>query len=299
MPVLCPPDLWRGIPVSYVHRREDPTTSFPIGALFPKGRCAFCAHTVTACSRTSSAFSDPPLINLDNDIRVSLDESDCSERTGESSSGRGFHPGKRENRKPSTGWKPQLLQAGSRYHSTNHLANEMTLKSGAPWKMPPLAKIYEAFGALADGRVQFNDQSHASVQSSDGSKTYQVEISADARTVASNDNASYWQGYLGYPAIAVMLRRDLCPVRAEIIDALAGIPWKELNRRFRNDYDRTIEEMMRLAQERGIHPALIAAEAEKVLVKLKELAPLRGSRSRPPRPAGSVSHFPRGRGRGR
>ncbi len=154
---------------------------------------------------------------------------------------------------------------------------------GEPWKMPPLAKIYEAFGAIGDGRVQFEDEQHARVLSSDLSKTYEVEISADGREISSNDNASYWQGYLGYPAIAVMLMRGLCPVRAEAITALSGVHWNELNRRFRNDYSRTIEEVMRQAAESGFDSEIIAAEAEAVLSKLGEFAPLRGPRRRPPR----------------
>lgn len=149
------------------------------------------------------------------------------------------------------------------------------------WKMPPLIKIYEALGALADERVQLQDERHAMVLSSDRKKTYQVEISTDGRTISSNDNASYWHGYLGYPAIAVMLKRGLCPVRAENLIALAGIPWKELNRRYRNDYSRTIEEVMQQAEQRGFDSKIIAAEAELVLSKLGELAPLRGPRRAP------------------
>src|SRR5260370_41009000 len=103
-----------------------------------------------------------------------------------------------------------------------------------PWKMPPPAKIYEAIGALSDGRVRLEDERHASVLSSDRSKTYRVELSADGREISSNDNASYWQGYLGYPAIAVMLMRGLYSVRPDVSRALSEIPWKELNRRFRN-----------------------------------------------------------------
>jgi len=121
------------------------------------------------------------------------------------------------------------------------------------------------------------------VLSSDHSKTYQVETSADGHEISSNDNASYWQGYLGYPAIAVMLKRGLCPLPAEAITALSGIPWKELNRHFRNDYSRTIEEVMRRAEERGFDSKIIAAEAEAVSLKLSEFAPLRGSRRRPAR----------------
>ena len=154
----------------------------------------------------------------------------------------------------------------------------MGAKLGERWKMPPLIKIYEALGALADERVRLEDEQHATVLSSDGKKTYQVEISADGRTISSNDNASYWQGYLGYPAVAVMLKRGLCQVRADIISALAGIRWNELNRRFRNNYGRTVEEVMRLVEQRGYDPEVVAAEAELVLLKVSEFAPLRGPR---------------------
>ncbi|MBV8770712.1 MAG: hypothetical protein JO166_00085 [Deltaproteobacteria bacterium] len=150
--------------------------------------------------------------------------------------------------------------------------------------MPPIIKVYEAFGALADGRVRLTDECHASVLSSDRTKSYGVEISADGRTISSNDNASYWQGYLGYPAIAVMLSRGLCPLREQAINALSGIPWKELNRRFRNDYSRTIEEIMRRAQQHGIDPDIVKAEAEAALLRLREFAPLRGSRRRTAQP---------------
>jgi len=160
----------------------------------------------------------------------------------------------------------------------------MVTKVGELWKMPPLAKVYEALGALGDGRVQLEDESRASVLSSDRSKTYRVEISADHRTITSNDNASYWQGYLGYPAIAVLLMRGFCPVRPEAVKALSGIPWNELNRRFRNDYRRTIEEVMQRAEQRGFDAKVVAAEAEAVLSKLTEFAPLRGARRRPARP---------------
>jgi hypothetical protein len=155
---------------------------------------------------------------------------------------------------------------------------------GEQWKMPPLVKIYEAFGALGDGRVRLDDEKHASVLSSDRRKTYQVEISEDGREISSNDNASYWQRYLGYPAIAVMLMRGLCPVRGETLTALSGIPWNELNRRFHNDYSRTIAEAMRRAEERGFDSKMIEQEAQAVLSKLREFAPLRGSRLRPERP---------------
>jgi hypothetical protein len=156
-------------------------------------------------------------------------------------------------------------------------------KPGAPWVMPPIIKVYEAFGALADGRVHLQDECHATVASSDYEKIYQVENSADCRTISSNDNASYWQGYLGYPAIAVMLKRGLLVAREDAVSALAKIPWKKLNRQFRGDYCRTIRELMRTLEARGCDPLIVKAEAEAVLQALRNLAPLRGVRRlRPP-----------------
>jgi hypothetical protein len=152
--------------------------------------------------------------------------------------------------------------------------------------MPPLAKVYEAIGAVGDGRARIQDSSRALVKSSDATKTYEVEISDGGREISSNDNASYWQGYLGYPAIAVLVERGLIArPPADATDALARIPWKEINRRFRNDYEKTIAEVERIAEQRGQDPNAIRAEAEAILSALRKLAPYRGKRRPPPKEA--------------
>ena len=150
------------------------------------------------------------------------------------------------------------------------------------WKMPPPIKIYEALGAIGDGRVRLEDEHRAMVTSSEGDKTYTVELSDDGREISSNDNASYWQGYLGYPAIAVLLIRGLYRAPANIIDALAGIPWKEINRRTGNDYDRTLAEVNKTVEASGHDPDAIASEVESIMSALSKLAPMRGKRRRPP-----------------
>lgn len=150
------------------------------------------------------------------------------------------------------------------------------------WKMPPIVKVYEAMGALADGRVRFEGPNRAFVTSSEGDKTYEVEIADDGRTISSNDNASYWQGYLGYPAIAVLIARGMYRPPANVIDALADIPWKEINRRFRNDYAKTIAEVLKTVAERGHDPEAVRIEAEAVMQALEKFAPHKGTRRRPP-----------------
>ena len=157
----------------------------------------------------------------------------------------------------------------------------MAEKTPQFWKMPPLIKVYEALGAIADSRVQIQDERHAAVVSSEGDKNYAVEI-AD-RAISSNDNASYWQGYLGYPAIAVMITRGLLAADRDTINALGRIPWKELNRRFRNDYARTIVEVDQKLTANGIDPATIKGECEAILAALRAYAPIQGARRRPPR----------------
>jgi hypothetical protein len=158
------------------------------------------------------------------------------------------------------------------------------------WEMPPPIKVYEAIGAIGDGRVRPVDDAHNvwEVGSSDGAKTYRVEISADGREISSNDNASYWQGYLGYPAIAVLIARGILHASPETTRMLAGIPWKELNRRFKNDYTRTTAEVARIVAERGGDFDAIRAEAASILDALAALGLERGARRRPPR-EGSAS----------
>ena len=154
--------------------------------------------------------------------------------------------------------------------------------SAIAWKMPPLVKVYEAMGALGDGRVEMKGTWGALVTSSEGNKTYQVEISGDFRQISSNDNASYWQGYLGYPAVAALLQLGLYRAPANVIDALAGIAWKQINRRLRNDYAKTIKEVDRIIEQNGHDPDAVRAEAEAIMDALKKLAPVRGVRKPPP-----------------
>jgi hypothetical protein len=149
------------------------------------------------------------------------------------------------------------------------------------WKGPPLIKVYEALGAIGDGRVRIVDSRRALVTSSDGSKTYEVEISEDGREISSNDNASYWQGYLGYPAIAVLLARGFYRPPANVTDALAGVPWKTLNRKFRNEYAKTLVEVDKLLEQSGHDPDAVRSEADAVLSFIRKLGPVRGKRSRP------------------
>lgn len=106
------------------------------------------------------------------------------------------------------------------------------------WKIPKAAKVYEAYSAIADKRIMMHEN-WAEVISSDGSKKY--EIVWDMDTYASSDNASYWQKTLGYPVLAVLMLQDRLSYNKEIAEMFKGIQWKQINKEYKNDYDKAAE----------------------------------------------------------
>ncbi|MBN7773560.1 hypothetical protein [Clostridium aminobutyricum] len=100
-------------------------------------------------------------------------------------------------------------------------------------KLPPIEKIYEAYSAIADNRIILHAD-HAAVLSSDRSKEYTVAW--DGNLYTSDDNATYWQGYAGYPVIAVLMKQEKLPLDRRIASYFAGINWTELNTKYKRNY---------------------------------------------------------------
>lgn len=149
------------------------------------------------------------------------------------------------------------------------------------WKLPPRAKVFEAFSAVADGRVRVTGPGSATVTSSGGDKSYDVEWSEDGRTITANDNASYWQGYLGYPALAVLLARGEVNAGEDVVGALAGVPWHALNKRFKRDYDAAVAQVLSELPPAGADAASIDRAVDDVMDQLAALdlqRPVRGRR---------------------
>lgn len=100
------------------------------------------------------------------------------------------------------------------------------------WSKPPLNKVYEALGSIADSRVEVDGNS-AKVYSSSRNKHYEVVYDPDTKTIVSNDNASYWVGYMGYPSIAFILAKGLVKYDTKLLTYLKGFAWKDLNMKFK------------------------------------------------------------------
>ncbi|HMO78213.1 MAG TPA: hypothetical protein PKA42_01580 [Candidatus Paceibacterota bacterium] len=107
------------------------------------------------------------------------------------------------------------------------------------WDTPPIIKIYEALGAVTDNRLEI-DGNTAKCFSSSGNKFYDVIYEPEQNAIMTNDNGSYWKGYLGYPAIAYLLQTGVLRYQEELASALRDIKWKDINQEFKNDFDKTL-----------------------------------------------------------
>lgn len=135
-------------------------------------------------------------------------------------------------------------------------------------KVPPIEKIHEAYSAIADGRVTLRD-TEADVSSSDLAKQYLVKWKDE--TYSSNDNASYWQGYLGYPIIAVLMLQGKLPLDKEIAGNFKGINWKKLNTEHNNKYSEVVKQIMQELKTSGVDCDKINIEIDKVYKEIEQL----------------------------
>lgn len=105
-------------------------------------------------------------------------------------------------------------------------------------KLPPIEKIYEAYSAIADERVTLLAE-QAIILSSNRTREYTVIWSGT--TYSANDSATYWQGYAGYPVIAVLMLQGRLPLNRDIAGKFAGINWTELNALSKRDYAKAVD----------------------------------------------------------
>lgn len=145
------------------------------------------------------------------------------------------------------------------------------VKTQTSWKWPPRAKIYEALSALVDDRVVVVAEGEASVASSDRAKNYVVVWSDDRSAFGSNDNASYWVGYIGYPVIATMMKLGLLQPKLDLAAHLAGINWNEINRIYKRDYDAAVDFVLEGIERAGGDAGAIRADASRLYDELKVL----------------------------
>lgn len=139
------------------------------------------------------------------------------------------------------------------------------MKNDVMEKLPPIEKVFEAWTAIEDNRVSMNEN-YANVSSSDGAKRYVVKFAGNL--YSSDDNATYWRGYAGYPVLAVMMLRGVLPFDRSEAELWRGVNWKEINTRFKNDYAKAVAEV---AAQRDINLPEAYKAAEEVINHLRQL----------------------------
>lgn len=108
-------------------------------------------------------------------------------------------------------------------------------------KMPPIEKIPEAYTAIEDNRIELNDN-YAIVKSSNDEKEYIIKWIDNI--YYSNDNSTYWQGYTGYPVIAVLMLKNKLPLNRGISKYFKNINWNKINKSNKNDYRKSVEQVL-------------------------------------------------------
>lgn len=112
-------------------------------------------------------------------------------------------------------------------------------------KLPPIEKLYEAYSALADKRVNMGENA-ATVTSSDSAKTYKVEWQDNM--YSSTDNATLWQGYAGYPVISILILQKKLSVNDDMIARFSNVNWNSLNKKYKRDYRAALLEVFEQKQ---------------------------------------------------
>lgn len=133
-------------------------------------------------------------------------------------------------------------------------------------KLPPIEKIPEAYTAVEDNRIELYDD-YAVVKSSNNEKEYLVKWKGN--TYYSNDNSTYWQGYIGYPVIAVLMLKNVLSLNTEVSKYFKGINWNEINKQNKNDYKKSVDQI--LTNIPSSEKELIYMEFDKVYEEIKKL----------------------------
>jgi hypothetical protein len=136
------------------------------------------------------------------------------------------------------------------------------------WKQPPIKKVYEALGAVVDGRIEAGGDG-AKVYSSSGNKFYEVFYDPIEQAIMANDNASYWQGYLGYPAIAFLMKVGVVSFDKKVGELLQGVAWKDLNVKYKGNFEKVWASVIETKTE--TEKQTLEDFANKVLKEIKKL----------------------------
>jgi len=153
----------------------------------------------------------------------------------------------------------------------------------AYWAKPKIEKVYEALTAVADGRIKITGDGTAVCASSSGKKFYHLKFDSDSLAMTSNDNMAYYQKSLSYPMMALLIVTKKVDCPEELPKYFAGIKWKEINTRFKNNYKLSVDSVLEELKSKNVDVEDIKALVETLFEKIKSMQiSILGNSEKPP-----------------
>jgi len=151
------------------------------------------------------------------------------------------------------------------------------------WKKPHISKIYEALTAIADKRTELVGDNKGRCYSSSRGKYYEIEFDLNTNSIMSNDNTAYYTDSLSYPMIAVLMLKGEVVYDEKLLALLKGIYWKDVNQKFKNNYDESVEFVLKDLAGKGVNIDFIKKEVNKMFSDIiKKEFKFLGSKTLPP-----------------
>ena len=132
------------------------------------------------------------------------------------------------------------------------------------WKKPHISKIYEALTAIADARIELVGENKARCYSSSKGKFYEVEFDPETDSIMANDNTAFYTDAVSYPMIALLMLKGIIIYDPKLLGMLKEIVWKDINQKFKNDYDKAIEFVLAELKSKNIDTVFIQSEIGKI-----------------------------------
>jgi hypothetical protein len=141
-------------------------------------------------------------------------------------------------------------------------------------KLPPKIKIYEALGALADQRVEiagmFSNEGKCFSASTPG-KFYTISYNPDTHVITSNDNGSLHQGYLGYPAIAFLLKIGKLTYNPDLLPFWQAIDRSGIKQQVHKNHEETLRVLLGTFFQQGYKVDELVREGDQIFEQLSSL----------------------------
>lgn len=124
--------------------------------------------------------------------------------------------------------------------------------------------VYEALSAIADGRFELTDETTGKCTSTSKGKFYTITYDGDSKEIMSNDNMAYFRGEVSYPMVAMLLVKGECSYDKSILEHLKNIAWKAINQKNKNDYMKSVDQVLKDLEEQKVDVNLIKNEVKKI-----------------------------------